>query len=71
MDFITIIVTPLRAVLGAISVYYVVRYGKIRKERETGRKTPVPGWFGGVARYLYAPLTVVVFILGIIYKGIG
>ena len=71
MDFITIIVTPLGAVLGAVSVYYVFGYRKIRKELETGRKTPVPGWCGGVARYLYVPLTVVVFILGIIYKGIG
>ena len=71
MDFITIIVTPLGAVLGAVSVYYVFGYRKIRKELKTGRKTPVPGWFGVVARYLYVPLTVVVFILGIIYKGIG
>ena len=71
MDFVTILVTPFGAVFGAISVYYVLGFKEIKKELEEGRKSPLPAWYGPVAKYVYVPLTVVVFILGIIYKGIG
>ncbi|MEG1576093.1 MAG: sodium-dependent transporter, partial [Clostridium sp.] len=71
MDFITILVVPFGAVLGAISIYYVLGYREIKKEMEMGRKKPLPAWFGVVAKYVYVPLTVIVFVLGIIYKGIG
>lgn len=71
MDFVTILVTPFGAVFGAISVYYVLGFKEIKKELEEGRKTPLPVWYGPVAKYVYVPLTVAVFILGIIYKGIG
>lgn len=71
MDFVTILVTPFGAVFGAISVYYVLGFKEIKKELEEGRKSPLPAWYGPVAKYVYVPLTVAVFILGIIYKGIG
>lgn len=71
MDFITILVVPFGAVLGAVSVYYVLGYGEIRKEMELGRKKLLPSVFGGLACFVYVPLTIIVFILGIIYKGIG
>ena len=71
MDFITIIVVPFGAVLGAVSIYYILGYKEIRKELEEGRKKPLSGFFGPLARYVYVPLAVVVFILGIVYGGIG
>lgn len=71
MDFITILVVPLGAVLGAISIYYVLEKGKIEEEMNYGRKKKVSALFSNVARYIYVPLTIVIFILGIIYKGIG
>lgn len=71
MDFITILVVPFGAVLGAVSVYYVLGFREIRKEMETGRKKPLPEVFGIVAKYVYVPLTIIVFVLGIVYKGIG
>lgn len=71
MDFITILVVPFGAVLGAVSVYFIYGFREIRKELELGRSRPLPSWFGGIACGLYVPLTILVFILGIIYKGIG
>lgn len=71
MDFITILVVPFGAVFGAISIYYVLGFREIRKELQEGREKPLPSWYGPVAKYIYVPLTVIVFILGIIYKGIG
>ena len=40
MDFITIIIVPFGAVLGAVSIYYVLGFDKIREELEEGRKSP-------------------------------
>lgn len=71
MDFITIIVVPFGAVFGAISIYYAFGKNAIEKEINIGRKKELPSIFGKIARYLYVPLTIIVFILGLIYKGIG
>ena len=67
MDFITIIVVPFGAVLGAVSIYYILGY----KEMEEGRNKSVGAYFGPLAKYVYVPLSVIVFILGILYGGIG
>lgn len=71
MDFITIIVVPFGAVLGAISIYYILGVDKIVAEINEGRKKPVPACFAWIGKYFYVPLAVVVFVLGLIYKGIG
>ena len=71
MDFITIIVVPFGAVLGAVSIYYILGFDRIKEELETGREKRLPGLFKPVAKYIYVPLAVVVFILGLVYKGIG
>lgn len=71
MDFITIIVVPFGAVLGAVSIYYILGYDDIRKELECGREKKLGSWYGPLAKYVYVPLAVVVFILGIVYGGIG
>ncbi len=71
MDFITIIVVPFGAVLGAISIYYIFGVDKIVAELNEGRKKPLPGFFAWISKYFYVPLAVIVFILGLIYKGIG
>ena len=70
MDFITIVV-PFGAVLGAVSIYYILGFDRIKEELETGREKRLPGLFKPVAKYIYVPLAVVVFILGLVYKGIG
>lgn len=71
MDFISIIVVPLGALLGAISIYYILGLDEILDEMNTGRKKALPGWFGKLAVFVYVPLSVIVFILGLMYGGIG
>lgn len=71
MDFITILVVPFGAVLGAVSIYYIFGFQKIRQELETGREKPLPRIFKPAALYLYVPLAAAVFLLGLIYGGIG
>ncbi len=71
MDFITIVVVPIGAVLGAISIYYVLGWSKIRKELEQGRSKPLSPAFGTVAQWVYVPLAILVVLLGFYFKGIG
>ena len=71
MDFITIIVVPFGAVLGAVSIYYILGYDEIKEELETGRDKPLGKYFKPLAKYVYVPLSVIVFVLGILYGGIG
>lgn len=71
MDFISIIVIPFGALLAAISIYYVLGWDAIREELDLGRNKPLSNRFGAVAKYVYVPVTAVVFVLGIVYGGIG
>ena len=48
-----------------------IRNDKIKEELELGRKKPLPVIFKPVAKYVYVPLSIIIFILGLIYKGIG
>lgn len=71
MDFITILVVPFGALLGAFSIYYILGWDEIKEELSLGRKKPLAPWFGVLGKYIYVPLAVFVFILGIVYGGIG
>lgn len=71
MDFITIIIVPFGAVLGAISIYYILGYDDIKNELETGRTKALGKYFKPLAKYVYVPIAVIVFVLGILYGGIG
>ena len=71
MDFITIGVVPFGAVLGAISIYYVLGWDRIRSELQLGRKKKISNAFGITARYIYVPLTVIILVLGLALGGIG
>ena len=71
LDFITIVVVPIGAVLGAVSIYYVLGWPRIRAELETGRAKKLPRAFGAAARFLYVPLTILVLVLGFVKGGIG
>ncbi|MBE5039759.1 sodium-dependent transporter [Ructibacterium gallinarum] len=71
MDFISIVVVPIGAVLGAFSIYFILGWKEIKKELETGRMKPVSNVFGILAKYVYVPLTILVLILGFLYHGIG
>lgn len=71
MDFITILVVPFGALLGAFSIYHVLGWKEIKEELSIGRDKEVPDWFGFIGKYIYVPIAAIVFILGIVYGGIG
>lgn len=71
LDFVTIVIVPIGSVLGAISIYYVLGWGKISAELQKGRTRPLSRLFPVAGRFVYVPLTVLVLILGLLYGGIG
>lgn len=69
MDRISVLVVPFGALLGAVSVYYILGWKEICGELQMGHARPLGKWFGPVARYLYVPLAAVVFVLGLLIDG--
>lgn len=70
MDLITIYVVPFGAVLGAVSIYYILGYDDIKQELQTGRQKPLGVTFKFLAKYVYVPITIVIFIIGIYVGGL-
>ena len=71
MDYITIYVVPFGAVLCAVIIYWVLKDEKIMEELNKGRNKPLGNYFVFTAKYIYVSLALLVFILSIVYKGIG
>lgn len=71
MDVITIYVVPFGALLGAVMIYWILRTKDLDQELNQGRPAPVSRTFHMISRWLYVPLTLIVFLLGIVYGGIG
>lgn len=71
MDVVTIYIIPFAALLGAITIYYVLGWNALKQELDKGRKKPVGPTFKFLGKYVYAFLALIILILGILYNGIG
>lgn len=71
MDIISIYVIPLGALLAGIMFFWVCGKGFAEKQLQSGLRKPVGRWFGPMTRYVFVGLTFMVYILGILYGGIG
>lgn len=71
MDIVTIYIIPFGAVLGAISWYWILNKEKYLEEINLGSKKERKAYFHNIGKYVYVPLTLIIFVLGIIYNGIG
>ena len=71
MDVVTIYIIPFAALLGAITIYYVLGWNDLKQELDKGRKKPVGPTFKFLGKYVYVFLAIIILILGILYNGIG
>ena len=71
MDFVSIYICPLGAGLAGIMFFWVFGSDYAKKEVEKGRLRPIGPWFSFMTSYLFCGLTAAVFVLGIIFGGIG
>lgn len=72
MDFVSIYVIPLGALLAAIFFFWVFGYENAKKEIEQGMKSQLlPKSFKFFAKYIFVGTVLITLILGIVYGGIG
>lgn len=71
MDVVTIYIIPFAALLGAITIYYILGWNALKQELDKGRKKPVGPTFRFLGKYVYVFLALIILISGILYNGIG
>lgn len=71
MDVISIYIIPLGALLAAIMFFWVCPKGFAQKQMQMGCARKLGKGIGFLTKYVFVGLTIVVYILGILYGGIG
>ncbi|MDO4326758.1 MAG: sodium-dependent transporter [bacterium] len=71
MDIVSIYVIPLGALLAAVMFFWVCPGNFAREQVQRGCRKPLGSWFEPVTKYLFVGLTLVVYVLGILFGGIG
>ena len=71
MDFVTIYLIPLGAILAAVVFYWVYGADDAVKEVNLGSDKPLGAWFKPFAKYGFVGVAIAIFILGISLGGIG
>ena len=71
MDAVSIYVCPLGALLAGIMFFWVCGDKFARTELQKGRAKAIGKWLEPMTKYVFCGLTLAVFILGIVYGGIG
>lgn len=71
MDAVSIYIIPLGALLAGIMFFWVCPKGYARSQVELGAEKSLGKWFGPVTKYIFVGITLVVYVLGIFFGGIG
>ncbi|MBE6065386.1 sodium-dependent transporter [Clostridium cochlearium] len=71
MDVISIYVIPLGALLAGIMFFWVCGSKFAREQVQLGREKELGSWFEPMTKYVFCGLTIIVYVLGIFYGGIG
>lgn len=71
MDIVSIYIIPLGALLAGIMFFWVCPDDFVNEEVHAGRSKDIGKWFKPMAKYGFVGLTIIVYILGIFYGGIG
>ncbi len=69
-DFITIILSPIGAMLLAFVAVFLYS-DKLLAEINKSREKPVGKWFITYSKIIFVPVTILIIILGILFGGIG
>lgn len=71
MDAVSIYIIPLGALLAGIMFFWVCPKGYARKQVELGASKSLGKWFEPVTKYVFVCITLIVYVLGIFFGGIG
>lgn len=71
MDAVSVYIIPLGALLAGIMFYWICPKGYARRQVEQGSSKRLGNWFEPVTKYVFVGITLVVYVLGIFFGGIG
>lgn len=71
MDIVSIYVIPLGALLAGIMFFWVCGSKFAKEQAQLGCDKEIGSWFEPMAKYVFCGLTIIVYIFGIFYGGIG
>ena len=71
MDMISIYVIPLGALLAGVMFFWLCGTKFAKEQAQLGSTSKIGSWFEPMTKYVFCGLTVIVYILGIFYGGIG
>ncbi|CAL7873391.1 sodium-dependent tryptophan transporter [Fusobacterium necrophorum subsp. funduliforme] len=71
MDMVSIYFIPLGAFLSAVLFYWICGDDFVREEIQKGREAAFPRFLLLMGKYVFCGISFIVFILGILYHGIG
>ncbi len=71
MDFVSIYALPLGALLAGFTFFWILGFPFAEEQVSLGRENKIGGWFKIFGKYVFCGITVIVYILGLIYGGIG
>ncbi|MEG0069051.1 sodium-dependent transporter [Cetobacterium sp.] len=71
MDFVSIYIIPLGALLAGVVIFWICKPGFAREQAQLGRENPIGMWFEPVTKYFFCGIAIAVYIMGILYGGIG
>ena len=71
MDMVSIYILPLGALTAGIMYFWVMKKDTALAAVNEGSPKPVGGWFLPFGKYVFVPLCVLCFVLGIAWGGIG
>lgn len=71
MDAVSIYIIPLGALLAAVMFFWICPKGFAKAQIQLGHNRIIGRWFDILTKYVFVGLTIIVYILGIFYGGIG
>ena len=71
MDMVSIYLCPLGAFTAGFMYFWIMKKETALEAVQEGDSKPIMSWFHSVGKWVYVPLTLICFILGIAYGGIG
>lgn len=71
MDFVSIYICPLGAGMAGVMFFWVLKKNQFRDAVQMGREKKIGPWLEPLTKWVFCGLTCAVFVLGIIFHGIG
>lgn len=71
MDFVSIYICPLGAGMAGLMFFWVYKEKAFRRAIQMGREKKIGAWLEPMTKIVFCGLTILVFILGVCFHGIG